>query len=117
MIVNITPREEFLIANFVDVKRFTLAITEEVKEVLKPILSNEHPKMIFDLQNIEFIDSSAIGCVISLVKTAKSSGAGFKLCNLSKDVESVFELLHLGMILDIEKDVDTCIRKFRENKK
>ena len=70
MITKLTEQKGYIIAEFIDLKRFTLAVTEEVKSELKPILSQEGNKMIFDFKNIEFIDSSGIGCIISLVKTA-----------------------------------------------
>lgn len=73
MITKLTEQKGCIIAEFIDLKRFTLAVTEEVKSELKPILSQEGNKMIFDFKNIEFIDSSGIGCIISLVKTAKSN--------------------------------------------
>lgn len=112
MLTKLTKREGCIIATFTSLKRFTLASTEEVKAELKPVLSEEGTKFIFDFNHIEFIDSSAIGCIISLVKTAKSSQSQLKLCNLAKEVMDVMELLHLPMILDIEPDVESCIQAF-----
>ena len=94
MITKLTEQKGCIIAEFIDLKRFTLAVTEEVKSELKPILSQEGNKMIFDFKNIEFIDSSGIGCIISLVKTAKSNHSEIKLCNISSEVMDVLELLH-----------------------
>lgn len=112
MITKLTEKQGYLIAEFFELTRFTLAVTEEVKSELKPLLSKTGTKLIFNLQNIEFIDSSGIGCIISLVKTAKNNNSQIKLCNLTKEVMEVMELLHLPMILDIEKDIDGCIRSF-----
>lgn len=112
MVTKFIERQGCTIAQFTDLKRFTLAVTEEVKTELKPILSRKGTKFIFNLQNIEFIDSSGIGCIISLVKTARSNDSEIKLCNLSPEVMDVMELLHLPMILDIVKDVDSCIESF-----
>lgn len=112
MITKLTEKRGCTIAEFTELKRFTLAVTEEVKAELKPVLFKTGTKLIFDLEPIEFIDSSGIGCIISLVKTAKSNGSEIKLCNLSREVMEVMELLHLQMILDIEKDVESSIKNF-----
>lgn len=112
MITQLTEQAGFKVAEFIDLKRFTLAVTEEIKTELKPILSQKGTRLIFNFKNIEFIDSSGIGCIISLVKTAKSNQAEIKLCNLSNEVMEVMELLHLPMILDIEKDVESSIKSF-----
>lgn len=113
---NLTEKEGIQIARFAKISRFTLAVTEDVKAELKPILMKKHTKMILDLEGIEFIDSSGIGCIISLIKTAKNSASVIKICNLSPNVADVFELLHLQKILDIEKDLDSSIRSFEEKK-
>ena len=112
MITKLTEQKGCIIAEFIDLKRFTLAVTEEVKSELKPILSQEGNKMIFDFKNIEFIDSSGIGFIISLVKTAKSNHSEIKLCNISSEVMDVLELLHLPMILDIEPDLASALTSF-----
>ena len=104
MITKLTEQKGYIIAEFIDLKRFTLAVTEEVKSELKPILSQEGNKII--------IDSSGIGCIISLVKTAKSNHSEIKLCNISSEVMDVLELLHLPMILDIEPDLASALTSF-----
>lgn len=115
MITQLTEQQGIFIAEFRDLKRFTLAITEEVKSELKPLLSKENTRLIFNLEHIEFIDSSGIGCIISLVKTAKSNHSEIKLCNLSQEVMDIINLLHLQMILDIEKNTESALQAF-ENK-
>lgn len=113
MVTKLTEQAGCVVAEFIELRRFTLAVTEEVKSELKPLLSQAGTKLILNLKHIEFIDSSGIGCIISLVKTAKSNEAEIKLCNLSGDVMDVIELLHLQMIFDIEKDVATSIKSFQ----
>lgn len=115
MIFNVQEKDGVKIAEFADLRRFTLAVTEDVKSELKPVLNEKGSKLVLNLENIEFIDSSGIGCIISLVKTAKSAGTNIKLCNLQKQVVDVFELLHLNMILDVEKDLDSAVKCFNNN--
>lgn len=112
MLIELQEEEGIKIAKFAELSRFTLAVTEEVKAELKPILSIPGTKMVFDLENIEFIDSSGIGCIISLMKVSKSNNSAFKLCNLNTEVAEVFDLLHLQMILDIQPDVKSSIESF-----
>lgn len=116
MITKLTEQQGVLIAEFQEVKRFTLAITEEVKKELKPVLSQKDTRFILNLDNIEFIDSSGIGCIISLVTAAKNNRSEIKLCNLSKEVMEVIHLLNLQMILDIEKDVESACQAFQHAK-
>jgi len=114
MITQQTEQQGIIIAEFGELKRFTLAVTEEVKSELKPLLSKGGTRLIFNLEHIEFIDSSGIGCIISLVKTAKSCHSEIKLCNLSKEVLEIIHLLHLQMILDIEPDLEKARQSFQK---
>lgn len=114
MVIKLQEKEGIRIARFAELSRFTLAVIEEVKHELKPILSQENTKMILDMKDINFIDSSGIGCIISLVKAAKSNGSAFILCNLNKDVADVIDLLHLQMILDIQPDLPSALKRLEK---
>ena len=71
MITKLTEQKGCIIAEFIDLKRFTLAVTEEVKSELKPILSQEGNKMIFDFKNARiFPPNTVIFCgFITIHKT------------------------------------------------
>ena len=113
MITQVTEQHGIYIAGFRDLKRFTLASTEDVRNELKPLLVKGSIRLIFDLGNIEFIDSSGIGCIISLVKTAKSNQSEIRLCNISKEGMEIIHLLRLEMILNIEKNVENALQAFQ----
>ena len=66
MILKVTEQNGITIVEFVDVTRFTLASADEVKTELRPLLNNKDCRMLFDFHDIEFVDSSAIGCIIAL---------------------------------------------------
>lgn len=110
--ITLTEENGIKIGRFADQSRFTLAISEEVKAELKPLLSNPGTKFIFDLNNIDFIDSSGMGCIISLVNAAKCNNSTFKLSSISPSNMKIFELLSLHKILDIHTDLDSAIRSF-----
>ncbi|MDR1415183.1 MAG: STAS domain-containing protein [Odoribacteraceae bacterium] len=109
-LLNITRQGNRVIAEFIDIKRFTLPITDQVKDELRPLLGDGGKTLIFDLHDIEFIDSSGIGCIIALLKTAKSVGSSLKLCDLTPDVMDIFKLLHLQVIFDISGTRADCLR-------
>lgn len=96
-----------------DVDRFTLAMTEEVRSELSPLLDDPNCKMIIDLNHVDFVDSSAIGIFIALVKTAKKIGSQIKFCHLTPEVVKVFTLLHLQVIFDIRATLRDCIEAYK----
>lgn len=114
MLITFVEKEGVKIAQFANLGRFTLATIEKVKSEIKPELSTSGIKMVFDMKGVEFIDSSGIGCIIYLSKTAKSNGSSIKLCNLTKRVNDMFDLLHLQVILDVSPDLEHCVENFKK---
>ena len=115
MTLKITEQNGINIVEFIGVNRFTLVNADEVKQQLRPFLLEKNCKMIFNLSNITFIDSSAIGCIIALFKTATTSGSLLKLCNLTPEVLDIFKLLHLQMIFDITGTLESCLQELSKS--
>lgn len=112
MVLKLTEQNGVTIAEFnEEVTRFTLSVCDDVRADLRPALNTPGGKVVFDLHDISFIDSSGIGCIIALFKTAKSVGATLKLCNLTPEVLEIFKLLHLQVIFDITGTRQDCLNE------
>ncbi|MBI4081189.1 MAG: STAS domain-containing protein [Candidatus Lambdaproteobacteria bacterium] len=87
----------------------------EAKAYLKPHLENPAIKaMVINFENVNFIDSSGIGLIVSLFKAMQQKDAKFSLCNLKKKNEEIFVITRLNKILDIyptEADALAALRK------
>ena len=77
--------------------------TEVIEDTITPDISNETSSVELDFENIEFVDSSGIGLLITLVSSLKDQNRNPTIVNLKEDVKLVFELLQLDEILG--KDV------------
>ncbi|MFR4038825.1 MAG: STAS domain-containing protein [Butyricimonas faecalis] len=71
MILQVTEQNGITIVEFINMTRFTLASADEVKTELRPLLNNKDCRMLFDFHDIEFVDSSAIGCILHFSKQRK----------------------------------------------
>ena len=69
-------------------------------------------KIILDLTRLHFIDSTGIGLIRFWHEELSSSGGQFKLCSLTKQVFSVFELIKLDRILNIFNTREEAFRSF-----
>lgn len=96
MILNVNSDSNIWVAEFQPkVTRFTLAIIENVKKELHSVIEIPQVRLIIDMENIEFMDSSAIGCVLSLIKNAEKQNGKVMLCNASPRIMELFRMLHL----------------------
>lgn len=83
----------------------------DFKNIVLPMLSSP-VKLLIDLSETGFVDSSGMGAMMACQRTAAASGGKVKLCCLSKQVRSAFELIRLNLVLDINETRDEAINKF-----
>lgn len=74
----------------------------EAKAFLKTHLENDALKgLLINFDQVNFIDSSGIGLIVSIFKTQQQKSSKFGLCNLSKKNEEIFSITRLNKILNI----------------
>ena len=60
--------------------------------------------LIFDMHNLEYIDSAGLGVLITVQKRVRQKGGNVVIRGLKGDVRELFELTRLDKVFDIEKD-------------
>ncbi|WP_110929609.1 STAS domain-containing protein [Bacillus massiliglaciei] len=73
--------------------------TEVIEEKMTEDLSEGNTDVVFDFQNIDFVDSSGIGLLITLVTDLKENNRNPVIIHVQEDVKFVFDLLELDKIL------------------
>ncbi len=76
--------------------------TEIIENDLTNALQNCTNEIELDFFNIDFVDSSGIGILISLINQLKEKNLKPLITNLKEDVKLVFELLQLDEIIGKE---------------
>jgi anti-sigma B factor antagonist len=74
--------------------------TKEFKRGMTPLLSTQ-AKVVFDLQQVQFVDSSGLGGLLSCLRQLTTAGGELKLCGMAKPVRDLFELVRMDRIFDI----------------
>lgn len=74
--------------------------TGEFKQQIAPLLA-ERSKVVLDLGQLRFIDSSGLGAMLSCLRQLTTKGGRLELCQLSPPVRAAFELVRLHRVLDI----------------
>lgn len=64
----------------------------EVEEILKPLYKSDGRDTIIDCTELEYIASSGLRILISILKGAKANGSRVILKNLNDDIKNVFKL-------------------------
>ena len=64
----------------------------EVEQVLKPLYQSDGRDIIIDCTDLEYIASSGLRILISILKGAKANGSKVIIKNLNDDIKNVFKL-------------------------
>lgn len=78
------------------------AAAVEVEKVMEPLYTSHGKDVIIDCTRLEYIASSGLRILISILKGAKSSGSRVVLRGVNDDIKSVFKLTGFDTIFEFE---------------
>lgn len=85
---------------------------DDFRQEILPILESCH-HVVLDLGRIQFVDSRACGILLSCCKSVSSAGGILKLCQVTKPVRAVFELIRLHRLCQILDTKEDAVRAFQ----
>ena len=74
----------------------------EAEEVLKPLYQSNGKDVVIECSGLEYIASSGLRILISILKGAKAGGSEVTLKNVNDDIMNVFKLTGFTDIFDFE---------------
>ena len=78
------------------------AAANEAEEVLKQLYNNEGKEVVFECKNLEYIASSGLRILISILKVTMAKGNRVVLRNVNEDIKNVFKLTGFLNIFEFE---------------
>jgi anti-sigma B factor antagonist len=78
------------------------AAAADVEKTLQPLYTTNGKDVIIDCEGLEYIASSGLHILISILKGAKAGGSKVVLRNMNEDIKSVFKLTGFINIFEIE---------------
>ncbi len=68
------------------------AAAVEAEQVLKPLYKSDGRDIVIDCTDLEYIASSGLRILISILKGAKANGSKVIIKNMNDDIKNVFRL-------------------------
>lgn len=81
--------------------RLDLASGSGLKEQIKALMDQEKCTIHLNLQEVDFINSSGLGVLVSLMKEIRVKKGRLSLSNLASYVQEIFEITQLSHIFEI----------------
>ena len=78
------------------------AAAVEVEEILKPLYTSDGKDVVIDCTDLEYIASSGLRILISILKGAKATGSQVVMRGVNDDIKNVFKLTGFISIFEFE---------------
>lgn len=86
-----------------------------MKVRLDSLVSFGHQKIIINLANVDFIDSTGVGALMYGQKMINSVTGGLRIVGLSHQNTNVFSVLNLDEVMSIMKTEDLAVNSFHQD--
>ncbi|MHB1001237.1 MAG: STAS domain-containing protein [Armatimonadota bacterium] len=90
-----------------------LITSKKLKEISDNLIDTNHNKIVFDLRNMTYIDSSGFRVLLEAKNRVSQNNGDIALVSLTAPVERVFNLLRLGELIIRADSVDEAIGKLK----
>ena len=90
----------------------TDAAAKEFDAAARPVLTGTLGRMVIDLSEVPFVDSTGLEVLLDLTDLLGESGKVLKLCGTNKTVRQVLDLTEIDTLFDHFEDVNSAVRSF-----
>jgi anti-sigma B factor antagonist len=84
-----------------------------LRDTIRDLLGKGDKKILLNLGNVTYIDSSGIGELVSAFTSVRNQGGELKLLNLTKKVHDLLQITKLYTVFDIRDDETAAVGAFK----
>jgi anti-sigma B factor antagonist len=86
-----------------------------LRNLISDLLSKGDQQIVFNLSDVDHIDSSGLSYLVSAFTSVRREGGGLKLLNPTKKVQDVMRFTKLNLVFDILDDEAAAIKSFGQS--
>ncbi len=84
----------------------------QLRDAVRDLLSKGQKHILLNLGDVNYIDSSGIGELVSAYTTVRNQGGELKLLNLTKKVHDLLQITKLYTVFDVKDDEASAIASY-----
>lgn len=81
-------------------RRLDASVALRFKEEVLAIIQRGEPRLVLDFARVDFIDSSCLGSLVSLLKAANGKST-LVLCSLNSNIKNMFSLTRMDRVFTL----------------
>jgi anti-sigma B factor antagonist len=83
------------------VRRLDTSVELAFKQQVLEVIEKNNKKVLLDFSHVDFIDSSCLGALVSILKSLNGKGE-LVLCSLNSNIHDLFKLTRMDRIFSIK---------------
>ena len=84
----------------------------QLKAAVQALIEADNIKILIDTADVNFVDSSGLGTLVTSLRSVTKAGGVFKITSLQENPKSLFETTRLDRVFDMHDDRDAAIASF-----
>ncbi len=84
-----------------------------LRDTVRDLVGKGNKKILLNLGEVNYIDSSGIGELVSAFTTVRNQGGELKLLNLTKKVHDLLQITKLYPVFDVKDDETAAIKSYK----
>jgi len=104
-----------IIVEFIKYERATIKESDFLRDNLTKAISNGFKKIIIDLSEVEYIDSTFLGVLVAALKRVTKDKGDIRLIGFKPAVHAMFELTRMFRVFQTYSDLEKAVNSFKEN--
>jgi anti-sigma B factor antagonist len=93
-------------------ERLDILTTERFRNALNDILRKKDYRIIINLENTNYIDSTGLGALVSKIALTRTNNGDIRLAAPKQTIIDLLELTHLNKILKCYDSLDAAIDSY-----
>ena len=84
----------------------------QLRDAIRDLLAKVSKLIMLNLADVNYVDSSGIGELVSAYTTVRNQGGELKLLNLTKKVHDLLQITKLYTVFDVKDDEASAIASY-----
>lgn len=84
-----------------------------MRDRIKELLAQDRKKIVIDLGEVSFMDSTGLGELVAAYTTARHQQATLKLANLTKKIKDLLSITQLAAVFETYESLDEALASFK----
>jgi anti-sigma B factor antagonist len=87
--------------------------TVELRQAVAGFLDRGYERLLIDLSNVTYLNSTAIGVLVSAHTSYSRRGWQVKLCGVNKNINNIFVITKLTLVFDVLETREEAVKSFK----